>query len=76
METNTVTNRIKDINISLPRYLITEGEYIRISGSQIERQGQGTQELTSGITYTGVWVSDKMNGKGVCLKSQRGLSSY
>ena len=43
----------------------SEGEYVETSPGQIERNGMGTHQSTNGMTYTGQWVDDKMNGKGL-----------
>ena len=48
-------------------YNIIDGEYVTPgsgSGHCISRQGRGTQELTNGMTYTGVWAGDRMSGEG------------
>lgn len=44
----------------------TEGEYIQLSGDAcaIERQGNGTHYANNGMTYTGSWKADKLNGHG------------
>ena len=41
-----------------------DGEYSRHGDSHIERNGLGTHHLTNGVTYSGQWIADKMNGKG------------
>lgn len=43
----------------------SEGEYVETSPGQIERNGMGTHQSANGMTYTGQWVGDKMNGKGL-----------
>ena len=40
------------------------GEYSRHGDSHIEKNGLGTHQLTNGVTYSGQWIADKMNGKG------------
>ncbi len=50
------------------RYTFIEGEYIQSkknsTGPMIARQGNGVQQLSNGIVYSGVWDNDAMNGGG------------
>ncbi|XP_026116941.1 MORN repeat-containing protein 2 isoform X2 [Carassius auratus] len=41
-----------------------EGECCRTSDGVVMRKGSGTQTSASGVTYTGEWDNDKMNGRG------------
>ncbi|XP_059375638.1 MORN repeat-containing protein 4-like isoform X1 [Carassius carassius] len=41
-----------------------EGERCRTSDGVVMRKGSGTQTSASGVTYTGEWDNDKMNGRG------------
>lgn len=41
-----------------------EGECSRTSDGVVIRKGSGTQTSASGLTYTGEWANDKMNGRG------------
>ena len=43
----------------------SEGEYVETSPGKIERNGMGTHQSANGMVYTGQWVGDKMNGKGL-----------
>ncbi|XP_065111218.1 MORN repeat-containing protein 2 isoform X2 [Paramisgurnus dabryanus] len=41
-----------------------EGECYHTSDGVVIRKGFGTQTSASGVTYTGEWNNDKMNGSG------------
>lgn len=49
----------------------SDGEYTETNPGQIERNGMGTHQSADGMTYTGQWIRDKMNGRGKIIAGTR-----
>ena len=45
-------------------FVVSEGEYIKVSNGSIQRHGTGTHHSKDGSVYSGCWLNDVMCGQG------------
>lgn len=47
----------------------TVGQFVRVAGGRVQRQGVGVHYSLDGSVFSGSWSEDKMNGQGECIHS-------
>lgn len=43
------------------------GQFVRVSGGRVQRQGVGVHYSSDGSVFSGAWSGDRMNGQGECI---------
>ena len=60
----------------LGNYVFANGDIYQGQFENGNRQGEGTYTWTDESYYSGEWLADKMNGKGVYANSEIQLEGY